>query len=171
MRKILLIGMLVFLLAGLNPVTGGESDDIAKHPECPICGMDRAKFAHSRMLLEHDNGASIGFCAIRCTAVSMAMFVDMVPQSFGVGDYNTKKLIDAEKAFWVIGGDQTGVMTKRAKWAFETKADAETFIAAHGGSLATFEEAMEAAYADMYKDNQMIREKRKMMREKMNKKQ
>ena len=171
MQRIALFFGFIVLLAVSAPVFAGDQDDIEKHPECPICGMDRAKFAHSRMLLEHDNGASIGFCAIRCTAVNMAMFVDMVPQSFGVGDYNTKKLIDAEKAFWVIGGDQTGVMTKRAKWAFETKADAEKFIAAHGGTLSTFEQAMEAAYADMYKDNLMIREKRKMMREKMNKKQ
>lgn len=38
-----------------------------------------------------------------------------------VGDYNTKRLIDAEKAVWVIGGGKQGVMTKRAKWAFEKR--------------------------------------------------
>jgi hypothetical protein len=63
-----------------------------------------------------------------------------------------------------------GVMTKRAKWAFGDKKDAEAFVAAHGGKPASFEEAMEAAYADMYKDNKMIREKRKMMRMKKMKK-
>lgn len=171
MRKILLIGMLVFLLAGLNPVTGGESGDIAKHPKCPYCGMDRAKFAHSRMLFKYDKGADIGFCSIHCAAVDLALVLDKVPTYYGVGDYNTKKLIDAEKASWVIGGDQMGVMTKRAKWAFENKSDAEAFIKVHGGQFATFEEALEATYADMYKDSQMIREKRKMMKEKMNKKQ
>ena len=48
--------------------------------------------------------------------------------------------------------------------------DAETFIGAHGGEIASFEEAIEAAYADMYQDNKMIRQKRKMMREKKMKK-
>jgi len=171
MKKIALVFGLMVLLVVSGPVFGGEQDDIAKHPECPLCGMDRAKFAHSRMLMEQDNGNAIGFCSIRCAAVSEAMFIDMVPQSYGVGDYKTKKLIDAEKAYWVIGGDKMGVMTKRAKWAFEKKSDADQFIKAHGGTVATFEQAFEAAYADMYTDNQMIREKRKMMREKMKKKQ
>ena len=171
MRKILFIGTLVFLLAGFGSVFGGESDDIAKHPDCPYCGMDRAKFAHSRMLTDYEDGVSLGFCSIRCTAVNMALFIDKVPTYYGVGDFNTKKLIDAEKAYWVIGGDQMGVMTKRAKWAFEKKSDAEAFTKAHGGKLASFEEAMEATYADMYQDNKMIREKRKMMKEKMKKKQ
>ncbi len=60
-----------------------------------------------------------------------------------------------------------GVMTKRAKWAFENKADAEKFIKENGGTPATFDDAMEAAYEDMYADTKMIREKRKMMKEKM----
>jgi copper chaperone NosL len=169
MKRVTLIGFLILAIAGLIPVYA--DDDITKHPECPYCGMDRAKFAHSRMLVAYDNGVAVGFCSIRCTAVDMALVIDKVPKFYGVGDYGTKKLIDAEKAFWVIGGDQMGVMTKRAKWAFQNKGDAEQFISAHGGQLATFEESLEAAYTDMYKDNQMIREKRKMMREKMNKKQ
>ncbi len=39
-----------------------------------------------------------------------------------VADYGTKKLIDAEKAIWVVGGSVQGVMTRNAKWAFENKA-------------------------------------------------
>ena len=35
---------------------------------------------------------------------------------------------------------------------------------AHGGKMAGFEEALQAAYEDMYTDTKMIREKRKMMR-------
>ena len=55
-------------------------------------------------------------------------------------------------------------MTKKAKWAFENKADAEKFIAENGGSLSTFDEAMKATFEDMYADTKMIREKRKMMK-------
>jgi nitrous oxide reductase accessory protein NosL len=87
-----------------------------------------------------------------------------------VGDYNTKKLVDAELAFWVIGGNKPGVMTKRAKWAFEKKADAETFIQKEGGSLASFDEAIKASYEDIYADTKMIRERRKMKRMQMEKK-
>ncbi|HUL23354.1 MAG TPA: nitrous oxide reductase accessory protein NosL [Thermodesulfobacteriota bacterium] len=76
--------------------------------------------------------------------------------------YNSKTLIDAEKAFWVIGGNKMGVMTKRAKWAFGKKEDAEKFKAENGGDLTSFEQTVKAAYEDMYADTQMIRERRKM---------
>ncbi|MBU1232323.1 MAG: nitrous oxide reductase accessory protein NosL, partial [Proteobacteria bacterium] len=77
----------------------------------------------------------------------------------------TKKLIDAESAFWVIDGNKMGVMTTRAKWAFATKESAEAYIQTNGGTLAGFDEVMEATYEDMYKDTKMIREKRKMKRQ------
>jgi nitrous oxide reductase accessory protein NosL len=79
-----------------------------------------------------------------------------------VGDYNTKMLVDAEKAFWVIGGNKPGVMTKRAKWAFAKKEDAEKFISENGGSLGSFEQAFKVSFEDMYNDTKMIQERRKM---------
>ena len=168
MRKVLFLGLLIFLLTGLGMALA--QDDVKRYPSCFYCGMDRAKFAHSRMHLEYDDGSTLGTCSLRCAAVDMALFIDKAPINMKIGDYKTKKLVDAEKAYWVIGGDKMGVMTKRAKWAFGTKEDAEAFIGAHGGSLTTFEEAIKAAYADMYMDTKMIREKRKKMRKKKMKK-
>ena len=55
-------------------------------------------------------------------------------------------------------------MSKRAKWAFEKKADAEAYIKSNKGTLADFEAAIKASYEDMYSDTQMIREKRKAKR-------
>lgn len=141
-------------------------DDIKKHPSCKYCGMDREKYAHSRMYIEYDDGTTEGTCSIHCTAIDLALNIDKTPKAIMVGDYNTKKLIDAEKAFWVVGGDKMGVMTARAKWAFEKKEDAEKFIKENGGNLASFDEAIKAAYEDMYKDTKMIREKRKMKKQK-----
>ena len=57
-----------------------------------------------------------------------------------------------------------GVMTTRAKWAFETKEAADNFMSAHGGRPATFEEVMKASFEDMYEDVLMIQKKRKMMK-------
>ena len=73
-------------------------------------------------------------------------------------------LVDAEKAYWVLGGNKPGVMTKRAKWAFAKKEDAEKFMAENGGSAITFEQAFKAAYEDMYADTKMIQDRRKMRR-------
>ena len=138
--------------------------DIDKHAGCKYCGMDRKMFAHSRMLLVYEDGSELGTCSLHCVAVDLALNIDKAPKTIQVADFNTKNLIDAEKAVWVIGGEKPGVMTKRAKWAFEKKADAEAFIQANKGTLADFEAAIKASYEDMYADTKMIREKRKAKR-------
>jgi nitrous oxide reductase accessory protein NosL len=43
-------------------------------------------------------------------------------------------------------------MTTRAKWAFATRAAAEAFVAAHGGAVATWDEARAAAREDLARD-------------------
>lgn len=140
----------------------------AKDPEgiaaCKYCGMDRGKFASSRMLVEYEDGSSLGTCSIHCMAVEMVNSIDRTPVAIKVGDFGSGKLIDAEAAFWVVGGTKPGVMSSRAKWAFEKKSDAETFVAANGGVLASFDDAVKAAYEDMYKDIKQIRDRRKMKR-------
>jgi nitrous oxide reductase accessory protein NosL len=95
-------------------------------------------------------------------AVELAIHIDKTPKGILAGDYNSKTLVDAEKASWLIGGNKVGVMSKRAKWAFGKKEDAEKFKAENGGDLASFEQAIKAAYEDMYADTKMIRERRKM---------
>jgi len=155
----LTIGIVVFTSTF---ILAQAQEDIQKHPSCKYCGMDRAMFAHSRMLVAYDDGSQLGTCSIHCLAVDLALNIDKTPATISVGDYNTKALIDAEKAVWVIGGNKPGVMTKQAKWAFANKSDAEAFVKAEGGSLISFEGAMKAAYEDMYSDTKMIREKRKM---------
>lgn len=132
---------------------------------CKYCGMDREMFAHTAMLITYDDETVVGTCSIHCAAIDLSVNIGKSVKSIQVGDYNTKKLIDAEKAFWVIGGSKQGVMTKKAKWAFEKKEDAEAFIKANGGKLSNFEEALKNAYADMYEDTKMIREKRKLMKQ------
>lgn len=131
---------------------------------CLYCNMNRDKYAHSRMLIDYDDGTSVGFCSLHCAAIDLSSKLDKSPLMIKVGDFGSKKLINAEVAFWVIGGAQGGVMTARPKWAFENKEDAEKFIASNGGAIASFEDAIKATYEDMYKDTRMIREKRRMKR-------
>ena len=151
---------LCFLLTGI----GLAQDDIKKNPSCKYCGMDREKFAFSRMLIEYEDGTSEGTCSLHCLAVELALNIDKTPKAILVGDLNTKKLIDAEKGFWVMGGKKMGIMTKRGKWAFAKKEDAEKFKAENGGDATTFDLAIKAAYEDMDADTKMIRDRRKMKR-------
>ena len=161
----LVLAVVLVVFSGMF-VFAQAQEDIQKHPSCKYCGMNRQQFAHSRIFIEYDDSTTVGTCSIHCAAVDLAINIDKTPKAVRVGDYNSKALIDAEKASWVIGGSKMGVMTKRAKWAFEKKEDAEKFIKENGGETAPFDVAMKAAYEDMYSDTKMIRERRKMMKQK-----
>ena len=126
--------------------------------------MKKAMFGHSWVNIVREDGSTVGVCSVHCAAIDMALNIDKPAKDITVGDFNSKKQIDAERAYWVIGGNKMGVMTARAKWAFESKAAADEFIKQQGGRLATFEEVMKAAFEDMYEDTLMIQKKRKMKR-------
>ena len=139
-------------------------DDMKKHAACKYCGMNRTQFAHSRIFIEYEDGSTEGTCSVHCSAIDFALNIDKTPKTIYVGDYNTKQLVDVERAIWIIGGNKPGVMTRRAKWAFAKKEDAERFKSDNGGDLAAFDQAIKAAYEDMYQDTKMIQERRKMKR-------
>lgn len=163
MKKLVLF-LICFLTTGWALAA---QSDIIQHTDCPLCGMDRDKFAHSRMLIVYEDGSEMGACSIRCAAVELVNNLDKAPRALMVGDYATRELIDAETAVWVIGGSQPGVMSARAKWAFADAESAQRFIDERGGEVSTFEEALQAAYSDLYQDTLMIRERRKARRMKM----
>ncbi|MEK6672262.1 MAG: nitrous oxide reductase accessory protein NosL [Nitrospirota bacterium] len=167
MMKKLYVSMAMIIICLLAGGIAFALEDVKKHPSCKYCGMDREKFAHSRMYIEYDDGSTAAACSIHCAAIEIASNIDKTPKAIMVGDYYTKSLVDTEKATWVIGGGKMGVMTERPKWAFEKKEDAERFIKENGGELSTFDGAIKAAYEDMGQDTKMIREKRKMMKNKM----
>ncbi|MGZ3535803.1 MAG: nitrous oxide reductase accessory protein NosL [Thermodesulfobacteriota bacterium] len=161
-KEVSLILALIFVLLIGTFIFAQAQEDIQKHPSCKYCGMDRKQFVHTRILIEYDDASTVGTCSIHCAAIDLALNIDKTPKAVRVGDYNSKALINAEKVFWVIGGNKMGVMTKKAKWAFDKKEDAEKFIKENGGENATFDVAMKTAYEDMYADTKMIRERRKM---------
>jgi copper chaperone NosL len=126
------------------------SDDIRQFPECKYCGMDREKFGYSRMLVRYDDGTAVPTCSIHCTGIDLALNPHKGVSASFVGDYATRVLLDAEKAFWVLGGDKMGVMSIRGKWAFGSRKDAEQFIRKHGGAITSYDEVMKAVFEDMY---------------------
>lgn len=165
MKKLIPVFLAVVVaLTGVNAFAQSAAD-VQKHPNCKYCGMDREKFNYSRMLTTYNDGSEFGACSIHCAAIDLAQGLDKTPASLQVGDYSTKKLIDAEKASWVIGGKKPGVMTKNAKWAFEREDDALAFIKENEGKLANFDDAMKSTYEDMYADTKMLRAKRAKMKE------
>jgi len=159
---LILVLVLVLALAGaaLAMKHGGAGS-------CHYCGMDLEKFAHTAMTIEYEDGSKVDVCSLHCAAIDLALNMGKAPKSIMVGDHNTKKKIDAEKAYWVLDGSNPGVMSTRGKWAFSENKGADSFIndnCAGSGKVVAFEDALKAAYEDMYADTLMIRKKRKMMK-------
>jgi copper chaperone NosL len=141
--------VMVIAIALLAFAQVAKEKDISLHKNCKHCNMDREKFNFSRMLIEYEDGTSVGLCSIRCAAVELNQNKDKKVKSLMVADYTTKKLTDARTANWVIGGKQQGVMTSVPKWAFAKEKDAQKFVKENGGKIALFDEAMKAAQDEM----------------------
>ena len=156
-RKFFLPFCLCVLIFGLSGFAAAEDRS------CSYCGMYKSKFEHSWVIIEHADNTLVNVCSIHCAAIDMALHTDKNIRKITVGDYDAKTPIDAERAYWVIGGDIMGVMTARAKWAFETKDGADNFIKKHGGRIANFREVIKTAFEDMYQDTLMIRRKRNLI--------
>lgn len=135
----------------------------AEEQTCIYCGMYRSNLEHSWLIITHDDGHTDGLCSLHCTAIDMAQRTDKSIRKITVGDFDTKKQIDANEAYWVIGGDIKGVMTVRAKWAFETEDRAANFMKNHGGQPANLCEVIKTAFEDLYPDALMIRKHRKLI--------
>lgn len=133
---------------GGGEAAGSVYADVKMHQSCPHCGMDRDKFAHSRMLITYSDGSSAGMCSIHCAVTELKASKGKQVKMVEVADLNSKKLVVAEKASWVIGGSRKGVMTRTPKWAFAKKEDAAAFIKKEGGKPATYNEALSLAEKD-----------------------
>ena len=157
--RIIFISIYVFSLILFS---GGSAP--AQEVSCIYCGMDKAKFGYSWVVIVHADNTRAELCSIHCASIHLALHTHKTIDAITIGDYVTAKQIDADKAHWVIGGDKLGVMTSRAKWAFETKEAAGKFIKEHGGQPSVFRDVIKAAFEDMYKDTIMIQKKRRLMK-------
>jgi nitrous oxide reductase accessory protein NosL len=162
MKRLVHVAIGVLTLVGT--AAAQVPDDVRRSPSCKQCGMDREKFAHSRMLLEYEGGAKVAVCSLHCAARDLAVSMDGTPRAILVADASTRKLINAQKAVWVLGGSKPGVMTKRPKWAFEDRASADAFVKENGGTVAGFREAIRAAYEDLDQGAKELRDQRNVTR-------
>ncbi len=147
-QRIFLVFSAVTLLLTLSALSAYSETDIVQHRDCSQCGMDRKAYGYSRMLVVYKDGTQSGTCSLHCTVTELSSRKNGEIITFKVADRDTRQLIDAEKAFWTIGGKKRGVMTMRAKWAFSTREAAQHFVDMYGGRLATWGEALAASRND-----------------------
>jgi len=84
-------------------------------------------------------------CSIHCVAV-MGMKLKEEPKNVKAAEYlHPENMLDAEKAFFVVGSTAPGTMTTKSKIAFPSKREAEGFAAKYGGIVTNFEGALSEA--------------------------
>jgi nitrous oxide reductase accessory protein NosL len=144
-QRFIALGILAVVLFCIVRTGAFAQSDIEDHRSCAHCGMDRKAYGYSRMLVQYEDGTVVGVCSLHCAVVELGANQSRTVKALFVADRDTRTLIDAEKAIWVMGGRKRGVMTQQPKWAFQSQDGAEAFIKANGGKIVTLAEALAAA--------------------------
>lgn len=142
-------GFLAAVLVCLAASAGFPQEDIERHRECTYCGMDRKGYGYSRVLIRYQDGSETGVCSIRCALVDIGANPGKTVQSYRVADRDTRELLDAETAVWVMGGRKRGVMTPVPKWAFGSTPAAESFVREYGGQVVPWTAVLDAARKEL----------------------
>ena len=149
--KIALISFAAAICILMNGHAAAAQEDLKEHRSCNYCGMDRKAYGFSRMLIHYEDGGAVGVCSLHCAVVEMNANPGRKVKSLFVADRDSRSLIDAEQAVWVLGGSKRGVMTEQPKWAFQTRSAADAFIKDFGGTIVGWKEALTAAQEELIK--------------------
>ncbi len=130
----------------------GDSDNkttnVPKEAKCPVCGMFVAKYPKWAAITETTDGKKLYYDGVKDM---MKFYFDPKQfhhekkefKSIQVADYYTLKLIDAKKAWFVIGSNIYGPMGEELI-PFISENDAKTFFSEHNGKqIITFDEINE----------------------------
>ncbi|RXI45034.1 nitrous oxide reductase [Malaciobacter mytili] len=132
---------------------------------CNVCGMNLTKFYKTSHAVEFKNGHKEQYCSLHCFAKINENFGNKI-KKVEVVDTKSLKLIDATKAYYVVGSSIKGTMSMVSKYAFLQKEAALEFISKNGGELKTFNEALEIATKALPKDEMMVDKKREKVAKK-----
>lgn len=96
---------------------------------------------------------------MRCLAVDMQDH-HIKHEDIKVVDVQTQKLISVKNAFYVVGSDARGTMSKVSKLAFSTLEAADDFSMQNGGKIVDFNTALKVAQDSLASDVEMIEKKK-----------
>ncbi|MDH4945114.1 nitrous oxide reductase accessory protein NosL [Sulfurimonas sp. C5] len=112
---------------------------------CHICGMHLVKFYKTSYMAE-DGTRKYQYCSIHCLADHLNHDVELKnPQ---VIDVSSLKPISVLQAYYVVGSDVRGTMSRVSKYAFGTYEAAQNFQKQHGGKIMDFNGALQEAQKD-----------------------
>jgi hypothetical protein len=112
---------------------------------CAICGMNLVKYYKTNHAAKF-NGQNIQYCSLHCLAKHIKEGAEL--ENPMVVDVKTLKFIPVTEAFYVVGSNVKGTMSKTSKYAFKSLADAKAFKKEHGGKILDFYSAWQIAKKD-----------------------
>jgi copper chaperone NosL len=131
--------LLFFPLHPANDVfAGGTRED------CRVCGMWIDQYMHTRHVLVDADGNLLTFCSYTCAAGYMKKHAVNV-KKLQAADYLTADLVDADKAYYLVGSDAPPVMSYTSIIAFAGIETAADFQKQHGGRIMSLAE-VQAGY-------------------------
>jgi hypothetical protein len=154
MRKRLIIFTLI-LVSALFFFTMVHAEE---QKYCPLCSMNLKMFWKTTHWLTFADGTRSGYCSIHCASIVYQKRAANIDR-WEVADYDTKELINAHKAHFLIGSDLPGTMTPVSKLAFASLDVAKKYQKEHGGTISTFDDALRRAIEGRGEDMAMIKKK------------
>lgn len=112
--------------------------------KCDNCGMDRNKWARTRHEFQTSQGNHYT-CSIHCASVISSRYKEDLKDVMVAEYLKPENMLQAEKAFFVIGSSAPGTMTVKSKIAFQSKEEAVKFSARYGGKIADFKGVLSEA--------------------------
>ena len=109
----ILIGVFAVFIVFSSAVTV-RTEEIS----CFYCGMKKSEYGHSWMIVNYNDHSTGEFCSLHCACIDMLMHGEKTAATVLVADYYTKKFIEADQAFWIIGGGKPGVNRKKRRIQF-----------------------------------------------------
>jgi copper chaperone NosL len=85
MKRVVLCSVIMVFYLFTGSALWALDNDVKEIPACRYCGMNRGTFAHSKMLIEYNDGTIVGTCSLHCAAIDLALNLDKAPKVIQVG--------------------------------------------------------------------------------------
>ena len=120
----------------------------ANKAHCAICGMNLPMFYKTNHAAKVD-GKSVQYCSLHCMTEHINEGAEL--ENPMVVDVSSLKFIPVTEAFYVVGSNVKGTMSRVSKYAFKNLEDAKRFQKEHGGKIVDFYSAWQEAKKDFKK--------------------
>ncbi len=162
MRSVLMLFLL--LLTSLQAdftkaatITPQLLQDGAKKEWCSVCGMKLEDFYKTSYAATKEDGTITQYCSLRCLALDMQT---QKLKDIKVIDVASQKFIPAKDAFYVVGSEIKGTMSRVSKLAFASSEDADDFSMDYNGKVVDFKTALAMANDSLKDDVAMVESKK-----------